>query len=37
MLDLQFPEVFFTALIGTFMVALLILSVRETQMRSQGK
>lgn len=37
MLSLQFPEVFFTALIGTFTLALMVLYLRESYLRSHGK
>ncbi len=33
----QFPEIFFTALIGAFTLALMILSLRETFLRSRGQ
>ena len=35
--DCQSPEIFFTALIGIFTMALMILYVRETYLRSRGR
>jgi hypothetical protein len=33
----QLPEILFTVLIGTFTVALMILSLREAFLRSRGQ
>jgi hypothetical protein len=35
--DCQLPEILFMALIGTFTMALMILSFRETFLRSRGQ
>lgn len=37
MADIHFPEILFTALIGAFMVALLVLSFREEALRARGR
>jgi len=35
--DLQLPEILFTLIIGTFTMALLVLTLRESHLRSQGR